>query len=153
MTTNSIWNPKFKVQGNAIGYIIWELNNKIEVKMNSILGECKITRFQFFVLMGLNVAKENKLIMTQDQLSTFINSNSMMVSKVLRQLEKNGYIERIENPKDTRSKIVSITKQGGEIFQQAQINIQTLAPVIESNITGGKQNFVHTLENLIKLLK
>jgi hypothetical protein len=39
MITNSIWEKNYGVQGNELGYIIWELNNKIEIKMNSILSQ------------------------------------------------------------------------------------------------------------------
>jgi DNA-binding MarR family transcriptional regulator len=153
MITNSIWDKQYGVQGNALGYIIWELNNKIEIKMNSILSQYDITRFQYFILIGLYVSNKNKQTLTQDQLSTFINSNSMMVSKVLRQMEIAKLIERIENPKDSRSKLVSITTKGSKVYAQAQAKIQKIVPGIESNIKGKKSDFVDTLENLIKFLK
>jgi DNA-binding MarR family transcriptional regulator len=103
--------------------------------------------------MGLNVAKSNSLTSTQDQLSTFINSNSMMVSKFLRQMELEALVSRKENPADSRSKIVQITSKGTKTYNLALQEIQKIAPAIESKIKGKKSDFVDTLENLIQFLK
>ena len=43
----------------------------------------------------------------------------MMVSKVLRTLESKKFITRSDNKKDTRIKMISLTKKGADILQQA----------------------------------
>jgi len=70
-----------------------------------------ITPNQSKILMFIHEKKE----VTSNEIGKYIHVNKSSLSKVLNNLEKNKYIVRIEDEKDTRKKIIKLTSKSNKI--------------------------------------
>ncbi|MEZ4989591.1 MAG: MarR family transcriptional regulator [Saprospiraceae bacterium] len=64
------------------------------------------------------LSRKNEMI-TQVHIANHSRTDRMMVSKVLRTLEQKGLISRREHDTDTRAKVITLTKAGEKLTQQA----------------------------------
>ncbi len=72
---------------------------------------------QFLALSSLrSAAPEHVLSPTQLYTAAQVTSGGM--TKMMHGLTKSGYIERIENPKDKRSRLVRLTPRGAELAEK-----------------------------------
>ncbi|NNF34932.1 MAG: winged helix-turn-helix transcriptional regulator [Saprospiraceae bacterium] len=97
---------------NDSGYLLWQISNLWQRVINEILSLHEITHVQYLLLATIVWMKKNKLIITQNSLAKQAQSHKMMTSKVLRSLEKNGYVMRITRKDDSRYKIIELTDKG-----------------------------------------
>lgn len=72
-----------------------------------------ITPNQSKILMFIHEKQE----VTSNEIGKYIHVNKSSLSKVLNNLEKNNYIIRIEDKKDTRKKIVKLTDKSNKIIE------------------------------------
>jgi DNA-binding MarR family transcriptional regulator len=151
-TSETIWDEKYNLSSTSLGFLIWELNNTIELKMNQMLKEFGITRFQFYILQSLVTAKTHDLEFTQNEFANFIHANKMMVSKVLRQMESRELIRRVKNPTDNRSMIISLTNTGSELHQKAMQKVQQQSKHVHHSFMSDP-DFMHSIQQLIHTIK
>lgn len=102
-----------------LGYLLWQASMKWQREANRALFEVGLTSTQFAILMALAWLSRASKNVTQKEIAETSKTDRMMVSKILRTLEKAGVISRIEHETDTRAKCVSFTKKGTEILQRA----------------------------------
>ena len=98
------------------GYLLWQVSNIWQRKINELLTEYSITHVQYLLLATIIWMEERNLTINQISLARHAHSHKMMTSKVLRSLERNGYIKREEDPADSRSKNVTITDKGRQKY-------------------------------------
>lgn len=108
-----------KEPNNNIGYLLWQTNMLWQRQMNSALSQVGLTHTQFVILASLGWLLKKSSNVTQAEISDFSKTDRMMVSKILRTLQKNDLIARKEHEKDTRAKCVFLTKKGKETLQEA----------------------------------
>ena len=101
---------------NDSGYLLWQISNLWQRVINEILSNHNITHVQYLLLATIVWMKKNKMVITQNSLAMQAQSHKMMTSKVLRSLEKNGYITRITNQDDSRYKYIELTEMGHEKY-------------------------------------
>ena len=79
-----------------------------------------LSHMQYAVLASICwlVYHTNKQV-TQSLLSQHTKINPMTISQIFKVLEAKGYILRTKHPKDIRSKIVSLTKEGYNLMCDA----------------------------------
>lgn len=102
------------------GYLLWQISNIWQRKINELLAEHQITHVQYLLLATIIWMDEQDLPINQISLARQANSHKMMTSKVLRSLEKQGYVFRKDNPRDTRSKLISLTYLGKQKFHEVK---------------------------------
>lgn len=73
---------------------------------------------------------------TTRELSAALGQAFMTVSDQLDRLEAEGEIERIEHPRDRRSKLVTITAKGRRRVQQGGPHVRTVAETIVRHLEG-----------------
>lgn len=103
----------------SIGFLLWQLHMFWQRKIKAELDKLDITHTQFVLLSVLAWLSQLQDIVTQTDIATHSKTDRMMVSKVLRTLESKKFITRSDNKKDTRIKMISLTKKGTNILQQA----------------------------------
>ena len=101
---------------NDSGYLLWQISNLWQRVINEILSNHNITHVQYLLLATIVWMKKNKMVITQNSLAMQAQSHKMMTSKVLRSLEKNGYVTRITNKDDSRYKHIELTDKGHEKY-------------------------------------
>jgi MarR family transcriptional regulator, transcriptional regulator for hemolysin len=133
----------------SVGFLLWQITNLWQRKMNSALKELDLTHVQFALLAGVAWLERFEKPITQVRLAKYANTNIMMTSKVIRTLEKKGLILRDECEADTRAKCVSLTKEGIQRFEKALNIVRAVDEKFFENKTYDEdfiKNLVHILE-------
>ena len=105
------------------GFLLWRVTMLWQRGIVKALEEYGMTHSQFVLMASIHWLTLHGENVTQIVLSTHTKIDPMTTSTVLRTLQKKGFIERIEHPKDTRAKIVYLTETGKQIAKNA---IQTV---------------------------
>ncbi|WP_052250283.1 MarR family transcriptional regulator [Enterobacter sp. Bisph1] len=112
----------FEGPDDSPGYLLWRVSNNWQREQRNALQHLGLTHTQFVVLAVASWFA-GKEALTQIRLSQLTGSDTMTISQVVRVLEKEGYLARIPHPKDTRSKVIKVTKAGQAL---AKIAVQVV---------------------------
>lgn len=141
-------NFNFENPNENLGYLLWQTTMIWQRQMNRALDETGLTHTQFVILMALAWLLKTSEEVTQKEIADHSNTDRMMVSKILRTLQKNKLIERKEHKTDTRAKCVFLTEKGTELLQKA-IEIKTQANNSFFEKLGDSGQFTKELKSLI----
>lgn len=103
----------------STGLLFIKVYNKWESNLKRVLKSVGLTLPQFIVLTSLLFLSNREEYVTQVDIARFTGMDVMTVSQIVRLLEKKDYIRRDQHPKDSRAKLVSVTKSGAEKVNQA----------------------------------
>ncbi|MBY0281417.1 MAG: MarR family transcriptional regulator [Alphaproteobacteria bacterium] len=115
---------QFSEPEHSPGFLLWQVSSLWRRKIEAALYPLGITHIQFVLLANLNWREHFNKSSTQIELARSCKIDVNMASQVLRTLEKKGYLERIREPGNERSKFPKLTKAGKDIVKQAM-------PVVE----------------------
>ena len=104
----------------AIGSGSVRLSKKLARIINLQLKPFSITTEQWSVLRTLSESDD----ISQKELSERADKDQATLTKILDLLEKNEFIERVQNPSDRRSFLIKITNKGTEL-------VKAVAPYLE----------------------
>lgn len=102
----------FSANDNKLGFQLWRLVGIWQKKLNSVLRASDLTHAQYLVLEALLWLLQEKDKVTQVDVARAIQIDPMMVSNLVRMLEKKDLIKRKSDKKDTRAKTLEITSKG-----------------------------------------
>ena len=89
--------------------------------------------------------------LTMTELAAAIQRDRSTVTTLVKKLHQQGYVELQENPKDTRSRLVSLTEKGNQLKAAFHPISQRLAQTIWQGINAEeRKQFRCTLEKIIK---
>jgi len=131
-----------------MGYLLWQTSMQWQRQMNRALQEVGLTHTQFVIMMALAWLLRSSKQVTQKEIADHSKTDRMMVSKILRTLQKNGLIDRKEHETDTRAKCVLLTDKGVEILQEAMIVKTHANEQFFDHVSDSKQ-FAEELKRLI----
>jgi DNA-binding MarR family transcriptional regulator len=109
----------FKKPDESSGYLLWQVTMLWQRKIKKELDAIGITHTQFVLMASLAWLLKSSDSVTQTDIANHSNTDTMMVSKVLRSLQSKGFLLRQEHATDTRAKVVCLTEQGQTILQKA----------------------------------
>ncbi len=109
----------FESPDDSSGFLLWQVSNLWQRKMNAELSNLGLTHVQFVLLAGIVWLSSAKETITQARLAAHAKTDIMMTSKVLRALEKRGLVKRETDSRDTRAKSLTITSEGYELTLEA----------------------------------
>jgi len=113
-------NPfSYKSSNDATGFLLYKVHNYWQREIKRNLKDLDITHTQFVILASAYwlFLKNNEV--TQIEIANHAQMDTMMISNVIRTLEKKKMLKRIEHKTDTRAKLVLLTKKGIEILKIA----------------------------------
>ena len=110
---------KFKGPHDSPGYLLGQLTQLWQRRQRRVLDPLNLTPTQFVILAALGWLARGQAAVTQTAIANQSNTDTMMVSKVLRTLESKRYVSRREHPEDTRAKVIELTGEGAKLLQQA----------------------------------
>jgi DNA-binding MarR family transcriptional regulator len=140
-----------KPQDN-LGFLLWQTTMIWQRLLNRALDEIDLTHTQFAILSALRSLLKKSKAVTQKAIAERSNTDTMMVSKVLRTLEKKGFIKREEHETDTRAKCVFLTSKGIDTFQNA-FKIASAANQTFFSKLSDEDNFRQELQNIVQIDK
>ncbi|WP_343328381.1 MarR family winged helix-turn-helix transcriptional regulator [Polaribacter staleyi] len=141
---------QFKSPNDSPGYLLGQVTMLWQRKLKIVLDPLDLTQTQFVLLAALGWLSKKKNVVTQVDIANQSNADRMMVSKVLRTLEKKNFINRQEHQTDTRAKVVTLTVKGTDVLQKALTAVEN-ADLDFFSILGNKlSSFNQSLANLIE---
>jgi DNA-binding MarR family transcriptional regulator len=114
-----ISQSRFKQPEDTLGYLLWQTAHGWMRFLNNALVEIGMTHLQFVVLGSAAWLMHLGKAPSQARLAEFCAMDPMLISKVVRMLEKKGAIRRTADPRDTRIKLVSFTAAGEVMLLKA----------------------------------
>ncbi|WP_129673381.1 MarR family winged helix-turn-helix transcriptional regulator [Candidatus Chloroploca sp. Khr17] len=127
------------------GFVLWQVSNLWQRRMNSALQAVDITHVQFVLLANIAWFTGNNETVTQIQLATQAKTDVMMTSKVLRTLEQKNLIIRETNPTDTRAKSLTLTSSGYQLL----IKAVKIVEQVDNNFFASLQSHISQFNTLL----
>ncbi len=118
------------------GYLLWRISNLWQRKINDLLSDHNITHVQYLLLATISWMENQEQKINQESLANQSQSHKMMTSKVIRKLEKMGYVTRYKDPLDTRSRLIRLTSDGLEKYT----HVKELFKEEDANFFGKIEN-------------
>ncbi|MFC4557446.1 MarR family winged helix-turn-helix transcriptional regulator [Virgibacillus kekensis] len=138
----------------AIGSASVRLSKKLTRIVNYYLKSFNLTTEQWSVLRTLNETGQ----VTQKTLSERADKDQATLTKILDLLEKHDYVERIRNPEDRRSFLVTNTEKGVSLAEEVAPYLEEIYEKITAQIRDSElavyQEVLRSLEsNIDELLE
>ena len=115
------WNEITKFDGpeSSPGFLLWQVSTKWRRLIEAKLLTIGLTHPQFVLLASLGWLTRDGALISQVDLARHCSTDITMTSQVLRTLESKGYIERVKQEGNERSKFPKLTKNGAKLIEQA----------------------------------
>ena len=130
-------------------YYLKQVMHLMQKTMRESLVDFDLTNTQFTLLMGLTVLTQKSKCVTQMDLANYLKLDKMMVSEVLRTLEKKGYILRVDNPNDKRAKSLIVTDKGVKLNGMALEKAVAIDERFFAVLGDDKDEFVRMLKKFL----
>ena len=107
---------RFKEPEYSLGYLLWQTAHGWMRRLNGELVQMGLTHLQMIALGSTAWLTRISGPPSQAQLAQFCAMDPMLISKVVRTLEKKHAIVRTPDPRDTRRRLLSVTDEGTRII-------------------------------------
>ncbi|MBQ1566940.1 MAG: MarR family transcriptional regulator [Erysipelotrichaceae bacterium] len=114
---------------NQLCFPLYAVSNKIIRNYKPLLDKLDLTYTQYIVMMVL-WEKED---INEKQLGEMVHLKSNTLTPLLKKLKGKGYISISKNSGDERNLVISLTKKGSELKDQAVSVPETLAKTLKLN--------------------
>lgn len=111
----------------------------------------QISSSELDVMRCIKMSYNNDNTLSPTQIYDKLIFTSGAITKVLKKLEEKGYITRIDNNFDKRSKLVQLTKLGDEVCTKALIDIFAYEEQVFSVLSKEEQESLKSI--LMKILR
>ena len=142
----SVYPEIGKLSASPIFYMMRATHN-YKKSTRRLLIDFDITQTQLMLLGSLLIYTREGKVATQIDLADYLKADKMMVSKVLRTLEKKGFIIRENHPEDGRAKSLVVTEKGLKIIE-ATLKVVTKFNEEFFSVLDNQDEFVRQLKKL-----
>jgi len=104
---------------NRLFFRLFQVANTLHTKGTQAIEQHGVTTQQWSVLGALSRPQAEQGMSIGD-LSKFLLVSRQNLSGILARLERDGYIERVTDADDRRSRKVRLSKQGDQLWKQLQ---------------------------------
>jgi MarR family transcriptional regulator, organic hydroperoxide resistance regulator len=105
-------SSRFKQPEDNNGYLFWQLAHGWMRSLNRALLSTELTHLQFSVLGSTAWLSQAARPPSQIRIAEFCAMDPMLISKTIRMLERKKLVRRHGDLRDTRIKLVSMTRKG-----------------------------------------
>jgi DNA-binding MarR family transcriptional regulator len=138
----------------STGYLVWHLATRWRVALDRALAPLGLTASRYAVLASLYGLTRAGAQPSQRELADFSGFEPMYVSKLIRALEREGLVQRTENPADPRAVQLAVTAQGAERVAAGrrvvlELEEERLAPLGGRSSTRSTE-LAETLQELLR---
>jgi len=109
---------QFESAEDSPGLLLWQATHRWQAQQRAALKPLGLTHVQFVLLASLAYLDAEGPV-TQKRLAEHAATDVMMTSQVLRALEKRELVERLPDPADARSRLVTVTPAGAALAPRA----------------------------------
>ncbi|MCW6170859.1 MAG: MarR family winged helix-turn-helix transcriptional regulator [Thermoplasmatales archaeon] len=140
---------KFEKPDESPGFLLWQATNLWQRRMRAALRESGLTHVQFVLLASTVWINDHGMEATQVAIARFSHADIMMVSQVLRSLEKKSLVLRLKNSGDTRAHLVSPTGKGRNLVEKAIRVVEDTDSAFFAILDNNVSEFTGMLRKLI----
>jgi DNA-binding MarR family transcriptional regulator len=144
---------RFKQPEDSLGYLLWQTAHGWMRRLNSELVAMGLTHLQMIALGSTAWLTRISGPPSQARLAKFCAMDPMLISKVVRTLEKKSAILRTPDPRDTRSRLLSVTEEGNRVILQCIPVIERAYEKFFSPVGENELQFHETLLQLFRSMK
>jgi DNA-binding MarR family transcriptional regulator len=141
---------RFEQAEQSPGFMLWQVTNLWQRELRKALAKYGLTHAQFVLLASLLWLSQHQENVTQIELANHCKMDAMTTSTVLRTLQQRGLLQRAENKADTRSKILTLTKKGIKLVNQAVVVVESFDAQFFHPLGKGVKEFNQKLQALLK---
>jgi DNA-binding MarR family transcriptional regulator len=102
-----------------VGYLVWRLSMRWRAAMDNALAPYGLTQAQYSVLAPLYGMTRGGAKPSQRELADLTGLDAVYVSKLVRALEREGFVIRTVSTADPRAVELSLTERGAATLQDA----------------------------------
>jgi DNA-binding MarR family transcriptional regulator len=142
----ALWRPE-----ESIGYRLKLALQTWMRQMDAALRPFGVTPLQFIALGAIEICHERGETPSQVRIAAQTQLDTMMISKILRLLEKRGYLARSQHPDDPRANALCLTPKGSALVHAASPVVrQAHAAFFDCRLdAGGKQTLAALLDRVL----
>lgn len=118
------------------GFLVWRLSMKWRAAVDRAVTPFGITQAQYSVLASLFGMTRAGHRPSQRELAGHTGLEPIYISKLVRALERSGFVERSGNPADTRAVQLALTRQGRDVAQRAITTVLDLQDQLTAPLGG-----------------
>ncbi len=115
---------RYQTAEQSPGYLLWKTFYAWQRQMRMHLDPLKITQVQYSILATLSYLSSSGEPISQQAIANQLSMDKMMVSDVVKTLEKKKFLVRDKNPMDARASSLHLTSMARKILEKA-------TPVVE----------------------
>ncbi|HEY3870159.1 MAG TPA: MarR family transcriptional regulator [Actinocrinis sp.] len=141
------------VENPTAGYLIWRVANKWRAAVDRELAPLGLTHAQYTLLAplyGLSLAGTRP---SQRELADVAGFDTIYVSKLVRAMERSGFLAREEHPADPRAVQLILTDLGADTARRAVGLVRGLLEELTAPIGGtgspAHRDLIDTLKALL----
>jgi len=105
--------------GKNAGFLVWRLATEWRAAMDRVLEPSGLTQAQYAVLAPLYAMSRDGRRPSQRQVADVTGIDAVYVSRLVRTLERGGFVTRAVSAADTRAVELAVTEQGSAALQKA----------------------------------
>lgn len=132
------------------GFVMWLVCNLWQRELKKALLQLDLTHAQYILLQAACELGKEKNAITQINLAQRTGTDKMMVSKILRTLEKKKLLKRADMKTDNRAKNITVTTKGNSLYLEAATIVHHFEKKFFSPVMKNEKT-VH--KSLLKILK
>ena len=127
------------------GFLLWQVTTLWQREIKTALEPLGLSHSGFVLLASLLWFEEQDVVVTQTTLIEHTKLDKMTVSKSLKVLEKNGFVLRTENEKDTRAKTILLSDEGRSLAIESVKIVEGIDGSFFSAITAEERDILNGL--------
>jgi DNA-binding MarR family transcriptional regulator len=128
-------DTRSEVQQN-VGYLIWRLSMRWRAAMDAALAPHGLTQAQYSVLAPLYSMTRGGTRPSQRELADLTGLDAVYVSKLVRALEREGFVARAVSAADPRAVELSLTERGAATLPDAVGTVYEMRERLTSPLGG-----------------
>lgn len=129
------------------GAALWRAVNLWQRREREALSPLGLTPVQVLLLAGLRELGAETPV-TQVALAGHCGANVMMVSQVLREMERSGLVRRLPHRADSRARVLSLTDRGRQASDRAAVAVAEAQRAFFGVLGGDAEAFTGALSRL-----
>lgn len=139
--------------GKNAGFLVWRLATEWRAAMDRVLEPFGLTQAQYSVLAPLYAMSRDGRRPSQRQVADVTGIDAVYISRLVRTLERGGFVARAASATDTRAVALTVTEQGSAVLQGAiqavfELRDRLTAP-LGGNDGAGTAELTATLRELL----
>ncbi len=139
----------FKEAEESLGFLLWKASNRLQRLHAQCLTNLKVTPTQFSLMTCLVYLSQDGPV-TSSRLVRHSGMDKMVVSDLVKSLERKKLLVKKPNPKDGRSFLISPTALGVRITNSAVLKVEALDVVFFKKV-GNLKMFHNYLKSLVEV--